>query len=109
MNRVYFTGTVSDMTGLIRTKNGQDYVRFTLDVKSKDRTDTPSINAYGETAREISNKLKKGNLIYFEGEFRTGKYGSYIVPVKIERMLGNRTEPENVTLSEEVKESSVIN
>ena len=102
MNRVMFTGKIEKVTGLEKNKFNQDTIRFTVE------TDTPSPSKiksypqfllYGDAAKEVYGKLKEGNLVYVEGIFHTGKYGYYIRPTRIERMLGNKTIPDIILTS----------
>lgn len=106
MNRVCLTGTIKSVTELLKTKYDTDMIKFTLSVSDDDGRDIePTITAYGEPAREIHGRLKPGNLVYFEGSYSIGKYGGFIIPKKIERMLGNKSQPESIILSESKKES----
>ena len=81
MNKAILTGRITADPALETTKSGAEYVCFSIAVQRKYKnadgekvTDFIKCVAWNQTAKTISEYLKKGDGFTAEGEMQTGSY-----------------------------------
>jgi len=124
LNRVQIIGNLGADPQEKATAKGTKYTTFSVAVnrfwkgeggKTNKRTDWFNVEAWGKTGEICSKLLKKGSLVYLEGELRTDKYEKdgetrYFTKVVLQRMqkLGfsekEKEEPEASEIADAIPE-----
>ena len=107
MNECFLIGRISNDLELRYTSNNKATCRFSVAVNryvnEKQETDFINVQTWGNTAVNICNYLKKGNMIAVKGSLRTSNYEdknrnkrsiTYVLTEKVVFLSGKKEEKE---------------